>query len=330
MSARCFLSCVFLLAAFAVPAQAQQQAAARAGDYPTKTVRMIVGFAPGGATDLFARLIAQKLSERLHQQVIVENRPGAGGTLAETAVAKSPPDGYTLAVVSASHSINASLYRTLPYDAVKDFVPVAGVSSATNVLVVNPSVPAHTVAEFIALAKARPGSINFSSAGIGSSAHLAGELFKSMAGIDIVHVPYKGTSEAMRDLVSGQVQATVDAVSALLPLIQDGKLRALGVGDPQRLPRLPNVPTISEAGVPGYEVFAWVGVLAPAGTPPEIVQRLEHEITAIVKTPEIEKRFEEMGGRPFVRTSEQLDAHIKAEITKFARIIDQAGIPRQQ
>jgi tripartite-type tricarboxylate transporter receptor subunit TctC len=196
--------------------------------------------------------------------------------------------------------------------------------------VVNPSVPAHTVAEFIALAKARPGSINFSSAGIGSSAHLAGELFKSMAGIDIVHVPYKGTSEAMRDLVSGQVQATVDAVSALLPLIQDGKLRALGVGDPQRLPRLPNVPTISEAGVPGYEVFAWVGVLAPAGTPPEIVQRLEHEITAIVKTPEVAKRFEEMGGRPFVRTSEQLDAHIKAEITKFARIIDQAGIPRQQ
>lgn len=319
-----------LAAAMAMPAEAQQPATRPAAEYPNRPVKMIVGFAAGGATDLFARIVAQKLTERLGQQVLVENRVGAGGSIAAAAVAKSPADGYTLAIISASHSINATLYRSLPYDPVKDFVPIAAVASATNVLVVHPSVPANTVGEFIALAKAKPGTINFASGGVGASSHLAGELFKSMAGINIVHVPYKGTGDAIRDLVSGQVQSSVDAVSALLPLIQDGKLKALGVGDPQRMARLPNVPTISESGVPGYEVFAWVGVLAPAGTPPEIVGRLNREISAIVRLPEIEKKFDEMGARPFVRTSDDLATHIKAEIAKFARVIDSAGIPRQQ
>ncbi|MBL8382473.1 MAG: tripartite tricarboxylate transporter substrate binding protein, partial [Burkholderiales bacterium] len=248
--------------------------ACAADDYPARPIRMVVGFAAGGATDLFARIIGQKLADRLGQQVNVDNRTGAGGSLGTDIVAKAPPDGYTLLMVSASHAINLSLYKSLPFDPVADFDPICTAVATSNVLAVHPSLPASTLAEFLALARAKPGGINLASAGTGSSSHLAGELFKSMAGITLVHVPYKGTADALRDLLSGQVQATVDALPALLPHINRGTLRALGVGDARRIALLPNVPTIAEGGVPGYEVFAWTGVVAPAKTPRPVIDKL--------------------------------------------------------
>jgi tripartite-type tricarboxylate transporter receptor subunit TctC len=305
------------------------QSALAADTYPTRPIRMVVGFAAGGATDVFARIVGQKLTERLGQQIVVDNRTGAGGSLGTALVAKAPADGYTLAVISASHAINASLYKSLPFDAVTDFAPVAPICGITNVLAVTPALPAHTVAELIALARAKPGAINFASGGIGSSSHLAGELFKSMAGINIVHVPYKGTADALRDLVSGQVQSTVDAISALLPFINKGALRALGVGDAKRMALLPDVPTIAEAGLPGYEYSALVGLLAPAGTPRETIRRLNAEINSILRQPEIGGRFTEMGARPMVMTPDEFARMIKSDVAKFARIIKSAGVQPQ-
>jgi len=302
---------------------------AHAADYPDKPIRLVVGFAAGGATDLFARIVAQKLQDRMGQSVIVENRPGAGGTIASSVVAKAPADGYTIDVVSASHAINATLYPSLPYDSVADFVAIGTVAVAPNVLVVHPSLPVNNLAEFIALAKAKPGTMNLASAGTGSSSHLAGELFKSMAGINLVHVPYKGTGESIRDLISGQVQATVDAVSALLPHINSGALKVLGVGDPQRTPKLPNVPTLSEAGVPGYAYFAWVGLVAPARTPPEVIRKLNAELAVVLKSPDVEKKIDDLGARTFVSSAAEFDALIKSEIAKFAQIIKTAGVKLQ-
>jgi tripartite-type tricarboxylate transporter receptor subunit TctC len=319
---RTLLHVVSLLLAVAFTAPA-------AAAYPDHPIKIYVGFAAGGATDLVTRIVAQKLTERLNQQVVVENRAGAGGMVATGVVAKLPADGYSLIMVSASHAINVSLQKSLPYDAVADFTPVAAAASTTNVLVVNPSVPAKTVAEFIALAKAKPGTINFSSAGVGSSAHLANELFKSMAAIDITHVPYKGTADAVRDLVSGRVQSTVDSVSALLPYIRSGQLRALGVGDRTRTALLPDVPTIAEAGLPGYEVNAWVGILAPAHTPPDVVALLNREINAILAMPDVQKRLEEMGSRPIPMTPDEFAALIRSDIARFATIIKAAGITPQ-
>ena len=305
------------------------QPAHAADDYPSRPIKLYVGFAAGGATDLVARIVAQNLSARLGQQVVVENRAGAGGVLATGLVAKAAPDGYSLIMVSASHAINVSLQKHLPYDAIADFAPVSLVAAITNVLVVNPSLPAKSVAEYIALAKARPGAINFSSAGVGSSSHLAGELFKSMAGIDIRHVPYKGTADAVRDLISGQVQSTVDSVSALLPYIRNGQLRVLGVGDAQRSVLLPDVPTIAEAGLPGYEVNAWVGVLAPAKTPQQIVERLNREITAILKQPDVQQQLQQLGSHPIIATPDEFAALIRSDIAKFAKIIKSAGVQPQ-
>jgi tripartite-type tricarboxylate transporter receptor subunit TctC len=302
---------------------------AGAADYPARPIHIYVGFAAGGATDLVARIVAERLTQRLGGEVIVENRPGAGGMIATGAVAKAPPDGYSLVMVSASHAINASLQKSLPYDPVADFAPVAAAAATTNVLVVHPSVPAKTVAEYIALAKAKPGTINFSSPGIGSSGHLANELFKSMAGIDIRHVPYKGTADAVRDLVAGRVQSTVDSVSALLPYIRGGQLRVLGVADKQRSPLLPDVPTIAVSGLPGYEVNAWVGLLAPARTPPQIVQRLNTEVNAILHEPEVERRLRDMGSHPVYGSAEEFGALIRSDIDKFAAIIKKAGITAQ-
>jgi tripartite-type tricarboxylate transporter receptor subunit TctC len=298
-------------------------------DYPSRPIKIYVGFAAGGATDLVTRLLAERLSTRLGQQVVVENRPGAGGVLATSIVAKAPPDGYALVMVSASHAINVSLQKSLPYDAVADFAPVATAAATTNVLVVNPAVPATTVSEYVALAKARPGTLNFSSAGVGSSSHLANELFKSMAGIDIRHVPYKRTADAVRDLVTGRVQSTVDSVSALLPYIRSGQLRVLGVADATPSPILPGVPTIAQSGLPGYEVNAWVGILAPAHTPGEIVTRLNAEIDAILKEPDMQKRLLEMGSHPVIGTPDDFAALIKSDIAKFAAIIKAAGITAQ-
>ena len=317
------------LLALAVCAAPCALAAEPQNQYPTRPVRMVVGFAAGGATDLFARIVAQRLTERWGQQIVVDNRTGAGGSLGTAIVAKAQPDGYTLAVISSSHMINASLYKSLPFDPIADFDGVAMICGITNVLAVNPSLPAKSVTEFIALAKTKPGAINFASGGVGSSSHLGGELFKSMAGIQIVHVPYKGTADALRDLISGQVQSTVDAVSALLPHINKGALRALGVGDLRRMPQLPDVPTIAESGLPGFEYAAIVGILAPARTPREVVTKLNREISEILNTPEIDARFAEMGAHPSLMTPQQINTLIKNDAAKFARIIKSAGVQTQ-
>ncbi len=302
---------------------------ASAADYPEKPVRMVIGFAAGGATDLLGRIVGQKLADRLGQPFVADNRVGAGGMLATEIVAKAPGDGYTLLVASASHAINASLYKSLPYDPVADFEPVSLIGITSNVVAIHPSVPANTLAEFIALAKARPGTINLASAGSGSSSHLAGELFRSMAGINLVHVPYKGTADSLRDLLSGQVQATVDSVPALLPHINRGALRALGVGDKKRIPQLPDVPTIAEAGVPGFDAASWQMITAPAKTPREVINKLNGEIAAVLKMPDVQKRFNDIAANTSGCTPEEYSALIRSEIAKFANIVKMAGVKVQ-
>jgi len=290
---------------------------------------MLVGFTAGGGTDTYARIIAPKMTERLGQQVLVENRPGAGGSIATGFVAKAPPDGYTLVFVSPSHAINPSLQKSLPFDALADFEPVTTVAAGSVVLVVHPALPVKSVKELVALAKSRPGAIHFASGGTGSSSQMNSEQFKALAGIDITHVPYKGTAAAIPDLIAGEVQMTVDTVAALLPHIRSGRLRALGIGDRVRSTLLPDVPTIAEAGVPDYEMYGGTGVLAPARTPREIVQRLNQEINAILKQPDVIQRFTELAVRPTGSTPEAYRAQIKADIARYAKIIAFAGIKPQ-
>ncbi len=296
--------------------------------YPSKPIRMVVGFAAGGGTDMYARIIAPKLSERLGQQVIVDNRPGAGGTIATVLVSKSQPDGYTLLFISPSFAINASLQVPQPYDPLADFEPITPVAAGTVVLVVHPSLPVKSVRDLIALAKAKPNSINFASGGLGSSGQLNSEQFKALAGINIVHVPYKGTASAIPDLISGQVHMTIDTVAALLPHVKSGKLRALGVGDRVRSVLLPNVPTISEAGVSEYEMYGGTGVLGPAKTPRQAVDILNREINAILKMPEVASRFTELAVRPIGSSPEAFREKIKADILKYAKIIEAAGLKK--
>ena len=298
---------------------------AHAQAWPSRPVRIIVGYAAGGATDVVARLMAQKLGESLGQQFIVENRPGAGGNLGAQAAATSAPDGYTFIMVAPAHSINATLYRKLPYDPVRDFTPVVHVASVTNLMVVHPSVPAYSVAELTALAKAKPGTIAFASAGSGASSHLASEMYKSKAGIDIVHVPYKGTGQSVVDLLAGQVQMTMDSMPALLPHVKAGKLRALAVGSKTRSPALPDVPTMQEAGVSDFEVTVWLGLLAPAGTPAEIVSRLNAEVNRIVAMPDVKERLSGIGAEPVGGTPQQFGELIQKDIVKFAEVIKATG-----
>ncbi|OGA50533.1 MAG: hypothetical protein A3G24_22255 [Betaproteobacteria bacterium RIFCSPLOWO2_12_FULL_62_13] len=298
-------------------------------DYPNRRIRLIVGFTAGGGTDTYARIVAPKLSERLSQQVVVDNRPGAGGSIATNLVAKAPPDGYTLLFISPSHAINPSLRKSLPFDPVADFEPITTVAAGTVVLVVHPSLPVNSVKELIALANANPGTINFASAGLGSSSQMNSEQFKMMAGVSIIHVPYKGTAAALPELISGQVHMTIDTVAALLPHIKNGKLKALGVGDNVRSALLPDVPTIAEAGVPGYEMYGGTGVLAPAKTSRDVIQRLNKEINAVLKLPDVIKRFTELAVRPTGSTPEEFAAKIKADIARYAKIIKSAGIKAQ-
>lgn len=300
---------------------------AAAQPFPSRPVRLIVGFPPGGGVDIIARAISQKLSDRLGQPVIVENRPGAGGNLAAEMVAHAPGDGYTLLVSAVSSlAISANLYKNPRYDLMKDLAPVAVVASVPNVLVVNPSVKANSVAELIALAKASPGRINFGSAGNGTTVHFAGELFKSMANIDMVHVPYKGAAPAMADLLGGQVQLMFDFLSAASQQIKNGKLRALGVTSATRSPLLPDVPTIAEAGLPGYEVLGNFGVLAPAGTPEEVVTRLNREIGEIVKMPDVKQRLLASAATPEYQTVSEFEHSLKSEVAKWAKIVDKTGV----
>ena len=300
--------------------------AAAADVYPSRPIRFVVAFPPGGGTDIIARSIAQKLSERLAQQVVVDNRPGAGGNIGTDVVAKSAPDGYTLLMGSAGPlAINASLFKTMPFDPIRDLAPVTLAASTPNVLVVHPSLKATTLKELIALARARPGEINFASSGYGTPAHLAGELFNSMAGVKLVHVPYKGASPALADLLGGQVQIMFSTMPPALPHVRDGKLRALAVTSAKRSPAAPELPTVDEAGLPGFEANTWHGVVLPAGAPPSIITRLNHEIVAILHLPEVMERLSSQGAEALGSTPEEFAAYIRSETAKWAKVVRESG-----
>lgn len=301
-----------------------------ADDYPTKPIRLIVGFPPGGINDIVARVIGERLgqSQSLGQPVIIENRPGAGGTMGADHVAKSKPDGYTLLMGSVSNIAMApSQYKALPYDSAKDFAPVVLVAAAPNVLVVNPAFPAQSVKEIIALARQKPGGINYASAGLGTSNHLTVELLQVMSGVQMNHVPYKGDAPGTADVVAGQVPMIFPTLPVALPFIKAGKLRPIAVSSAGRSSLLPNVPTVAESGgLPEFEVSVWVGIFAPAGTPKEIVSRLNTEIVKIVRIPNIRERLAGLGAEPVGDTSEHFSAYIKTELAKWSKVAKAAGI----
>ena len=299
---------------------------AAAQAWPSKPIKWVVPFQPGGTTDILARTIGEKLATALGQPVVVDNRPGAGGGVGAEFTAKSPADGYTIMGGTIStHAINASLYKSLPYDPVKDFVPITMIARVPNMLVVNPDVPAKSVAELIALMKANPGKYTFASSGNGTSQHLSGELFKTMAGVDMQHIPYKGSPPALQDVVGGQVTMTFDNITTAWPLAKGGKLRALAVTTAKRSPIAPDVPTLAEAGLAGYEIGSWQGVFAPAGTPPEIVRRLNAEMVRIINTPEVRDKLVGLGAEPVANTSEEFSALVKGEVVKWAAVVKQSG-----
>jgi tripartite-type tricarboxylate transporter receptor subunit TctC len=310
---------VGFLVAFSIAAAAQ--------DYPTKPVRLIVPFPPGGSNDVVGRIIATGLSERLGKQVVVDNRGGAGGVLGTEIAANAPPDGYTLLVISLAHTVNPGLYK-LKYDPIKSFVPVAMLGSGVNVLCVHPSVPVNTLKELLALAKEKPGTLNYATAGSGSFQHMGSELFKLMAGIDIVHVPFRGGGPAMIDVVGGHSQIVLSSLIQTMPHIRSGKLKPLGTGGKKRSPVLPDVPTIAEAGVSGYEMANWWGIVAPAGTPQAIVDRLAKEIGGVLTSPETQKVFSNEGAEVVQKTGAEFGAFIEAELVKWQRVVREAKIKR--
>ena len=303
-----------LLASLALAAQAGAQT------YPSKPVRFIVANAPGGGADMLARAIGQKLSERLKQPVVVENRPGAGGIVGTEVAARAPADGHTIVMIATNHTVNPSIYKTLPYDALGDFEPVTQVTASPNVLIVHPSLPARSVKELIAIARRSPGELNFSSAGNGTAGHLAAELMKVMAKIDIVHVPYKAAPQALSDLVSGQVQLQFSNLMAAMPQMSASKVRALAVTTQARSPAVPELPTMAEAGLPGYRVDQTYGVLAPAKTPAAIVERLSAEIAQILKLPDMRQRLVTEGAVPVGSTPQQYRQYLTEELQKWARV----------
>jgi len=294
--------------------------------WPAKPIKWIVPFAPGGTTDILARTIGEKLTVALGQPVIIENKPGAGGGVGAEFTAKAPPDGYTIMGGTIStHAINASLYKSLPYDPVKDFVPITLIARVPNMLVVNPEIPAKNVAELITLLKANPGKYSFASSGNGTSQHLSGELFKSIAGVDMQHIPYKGSPPALQDVVGGQVAMTFDNITTAWPLAKGGKLRALAVTTSKRSEIAPDVPTLSESGLTGYEVGSWQGVFAPAATPPAIVKRLNAEIVKIINMPDVKEKLIGLGAEPVGNTSEEFAALVKTEVVKWAEVVKKSG-----
>jgi tripartite-type tricarboxylate transporter receptor subunit TctC len=299
---------------------------ALAQPYPTRSIKMIVPFPPAGSTDISARAVAGKLGERLGQAVIIENRPGAGGNIGTDVAAKAPPDGYTLIVGTVgTHAINSSLYSKMPYDHIRDFAPVVLLSTTPNVLVMSPSFPANSVADVIRLAKSRPGELNFASSGAGTSIHLSGEMFKSMAGLDMTHIPYKGSAPMLIDLMSGQVNMAFDNLSASMVHIKAGKLKALATTGATRSAALPDLPTVSEAGLPGYESTSWNAVFVPAGTPREVIDKLNREINAILQSPETRKYFAEQGAEAGGGTPEQLGALVRSETVKWSKVVKDSG-----
>ena len=299
---------------------------AHAQIYPSHPVRIVVPFPPGSTVDILARTVGQGLTDGLKQNFIADNRPGAGGNIAGNLVAKSAADGYTLLVATINLAINPALYSNLPYDPLKDFAPISTIGSTINVLVVNPSFPAASVKELIALAKANPGKLNFGSPGKGTAVHLSGELFNSMAGVKMVHIPYKGPVEVLNDILAGRLDLTFANLPTALTFIRAGRLKALGVTSAQRHPSLPEVPTIAEEGLPEYEATAWFGMLAPVGTPRPIITKLNSLLVAILKTPEVKTRLDNVGIDTATSTSEQFAAHLRNETVKWAKIIKSAGV----
>jgi tripartite-type tricarboxylate transporter receptor subunit TctC len=314
-----------LVLSFAIVSINGAAPAAAADAYPSKIVRWIVGYPAGGSTDIFARLIGQRLSEKLGHQFIIENRPGAGNNIGTEAVVNAAPDGYTLLLVNPANAINATLYKKLSFNFINDIVPIAGIARVPNIMEVNPSVPVKTVAEFIAYAKANPGKINVASSGNGTSIHLSAELFKFMTGVNIVHVPYRGSAPALTDLLSGQVQVMFDNMPSSVAHIQAGSLRPLAVTTAERTPALPDVPTVAET-VPGFEASAWFGMGAPKGTPQEIIDKLNKEVNEALADPKIQARIAELGGTPIVVTPAQFGDVIKAETEKWAKVVEFSGV----
>ena len=295
-----------------------------AQSYPSRPVHWVVSFAAGGGNDIVARLVGQFLSEKLGQQFVIDDRGGAGGNIGMASVLSAAPDGYTIGFAAPNNAINATLYDKLPFDFLRDSVPVAGTMLLTNVMEVHPSVPAHTVAEFITYAKANPGRIYFASSGTGASPHMSGELFKAMTGVDIVHVPYRGAGPAMADLLPGRVQVMFDNLPSSIEHIRSGRLRALGVTAGKRSDALPDVPTIGET-VPGYEVDVWNGIVAPRGTPPEIVGTLNRAVNAVLADPRLQARFAELGGAPMPMTPGEFGDLLVAETAKWAKVVKFSG-----
>jgi tripartite-type tricarboxylate transporter receptor subunit TctC len=301
-------------------------AGAQAPAYPSHPVRIVVPFPAGGTTDILARAVAQRFSEALGQPFIVDNRPGAGGNIGAELVARSAPDGYTLVMGTVgTHAINPSLYAKMPYDHVKDFVPVFLVAGVPNVLEVNPDVPVHTVAELVAYAKANPGKLNFASSGSGTSIHLSGELFKTMSGVTMQHVPYKGSAPALQDLLGGQVQLMFDNLPSSMALIKSGKLRPIAVTSAHRSAALPDLPTIAESGYPGFEASSWFGLLAPAGTPAAVVARLNAEGNKWLASPEAKEKLAAQGAIAAGGSPEDFARHVTAETTKWAKVVKESG-----
>jgi tripartite-type tricarboxylate transporter receptor subunit TctC len=306
------------LASFAALAHAQA--------WPSKPIKWVVPFAPGGTTDILARTVGEKLALALGQPVVIENKPGAGGGVGAEFTAKAAPDGYTIMGGTIStHAINASLYKSLPYDPVKDFVAITLIARVPNMLVINPEVPAKDVKELIALLKANPAKYSFASSGNGTSQHLSGELFKAMSGTDMQHIPYKGSPPALQDVVGGQVTMTFDNITTAWPLAKAGKLRALAVTTARRSSIAPDVPTLAESGLPGFEVGSWQGVFAPAGTPPEIVKRLNAEIVKALNLPDVREKLGSLGAEIVANSPEEFSALVKAEVVKWAEVVKKSG-----
>ncbi len=316
-----FVSTVVFLAGALPAADALAQAA-----YPSRPVKLVVPFPPGGPLDAVGRAIAQKLTEAWGQSVVVDNRPGAGGNIGADLVAKSAPDGYTVVMGALStHAVNPSLYPSMPYDAVKDFAPITLVAITPNVLVVNPSLPVHSVKELIAYAKAHPGKLSFGSGSNGSAGHLAGELFKVEASVDMTHIPYRGAAPAMQALLAGDTQLMFDNLASSMPQVKAGKLRALAVTTAQRSRLVPELPTMIEAGVPGFDISTWFGLLAPAGTPPDIIAKWNAEVTRILNSPDMRERLAAQGAEAAPDTPQQFARFIASELPKYARIVKASG-----
>jgi tripartite-type tricarboxylate transporter receptor subunit TctC len=315
-----------LLATACASTATAQAAASSAGVYPNKTIRFVVGFAPGGSTDIVARLIAQELGKNVGQQVLVDNRTGAGGIIATEVLAKAPPDGYTiLACTTGTFAIQPFMYSKLPYNVEKDIIPVTQTGALPYIIVVHPSLPVKNVKEFIAFAKPRPGQLNYASSGVGTGSHLAAAYFNNAAGINVTHVPYKGTGQAMGDLLGGQVVMMMDQVVSSLPQVKSGKLKMLGISSLKRFPTLPEVPTIAESGLPGFDAVSWSGVCVPGGTPRDVINKLQQEVAKVLQAPDLKTRLLNDGIEPIGSTPEQFTEHTKKEAVKWGKVVKDTG-----